>query len=357
MNKESRSILHFIFRSLAACWPLLLLIAVYVAIDPFGVVFNRTGHHVGSRLPYNKGNLSTGAYVDGRVTNRYDSFILGSSRTIRFRTAKWQQYIGEESSPFHFDASDDSPEGIYLKLRFIDSMGDTIRNALIELSPHSIHEPFAKLPYRQPWRLTPAIDYPSFQFSYLKDFLHWSLFKAVLDYKMTGAVPEAGHGVGLLFAEYPAERYDPVTNEESYDMAERRFLAAGGKLGMSPLFADSLFKPSKPGNFDRSSFTAMKEIFDRHGTDYRIILGPSPDHMVLPQAYIDELKSIFGEEHIYDMSRFRPAFTGKMTFFDKTHFTVEVGDALIDSVYMEKAKTNPNKSKISCMSRSVFLFL
>ena len=326
---------RFTLKAFTAMLIFLPILVIYIVIDPFAVV----RHHepcpaFGSAIPFNKGYISTCAYIDNRDKYHYNAFIFGSSRTINFRAADWKSHLGSDASIFHFDASNETPEGIYLKMKYIDEHGDSIKYAIFEFPSIFFNDRSEYLSYRTPWQLDGIQSAPEFHYYYLNRFLDWSMFKSILKYKAYGEMPPEEIADKVLFLSTIIDGYDRSTNETYFNKRDSLY-AHHPEKGKMLRFDPKLFHISKKVSTDyhRSLLHKIHEILLRHNTDYKIILGPMPDYSTLDDTDKTLIINIFGKENVSDLSRFSPAYSGKMTFYDHIHFTPEIGKEMIDSAY------------------------
>ena len=112
---------HYLLKLLLFFSPILLVVAIYVVLDPFMVVWHYDDYRVEDRAVFiNRAYVSSRVFENQNDTCHYDSFIFGNSTSLNYYVADWQRYIGTGTHPFHFDAMNGSVEGIYLKVGFID---------------------------------------------------------------------------------------------------------------------------------------------------------------------------------------------------------------------------------------------
>ena len=82
-------------------------------------------------IDLNRDYVSSETYMNNYSKYKYNSFILGSSRTIAFSVESWKQYLQSSAIPFHFDASGENFFGIYTKIKYLDKTGVDLKNCLI----------------------------------------------------------------------------------------------------------------------------------------------------------------------------------------------------------------------------------
>ena len=112
--------------------PFALILAIYFYTDIFKVIRHYDQYYTDKDyIGYNRAYVSTMTYLNQRQKYHYDSFIFGNSRSAFYQVSDWQKYLPQGASCFHFDASSGSVKGVHDKVLFIDSQGDTIRNALV----------------------------------------------------------------------------------------------------------------------------------------------------------------------------------------------------------------------------------
>lgn len=339
---ERKSLNKFVLRCLIAALPLIIILAIYIVLDPFRVVRNHDPFYVpGSPLPYNKGYASTMTYLNGRERWKYNAFILGTSRTIYFPAKEWARHLGDDASVYHFDAPSDSPSGIAGKLRLIDSKGDSIKYALIEIAPWSFGaEESDDFAFRRPWQLTGIEKLPHFHYTFVRDFFRRSMFTALMRYYATGQIRVQDAG---LFQQRSWSD-NPVNNETINDSVER-LIATNPRLfyeGKAIKFATSPKKfhyaQTDVPERERLALMEIAGILKRHHTDYRIFIGPEFTHVLMPPQNRRLLDSIFEPSRVIDLSLFPPAFTKPMAFYDPIHFRPHIGAMLLDSMYRVPVK-------------------
>lgn len=336
---DIKSINRFVMRCLLAVVPLAAIVAFYLIADPFRVARSHDpAYNIGSPLPYNKGYCSTVTYLNGREKYRYNAFIFGTSRTIYIPADEWARHLGNDASPFHFDASSESPVGIAQKMRFIEQQGDTIRYALIEIAPWGFAPgDTTAFSFRTPWQLEDIGKLPQWEYDYLRDFMRHTMFVAIMKYYITGNTQNPSPE-GRIF-HIPNRSIDPTTNETINDSIE-------GLIAASPQTLGALGKHLRNNRFhyERQSIQpremeALEEIaatLRRHHTDYRIIIGPDGNRSLLSPENRAVLDSLFDPQRIHDMTRFLPAVLDTTAYYDPAHFRPHIATMMLNEVYGNK---------------------
>jgi len=86
-------------------------------------------------------------------------------------------------------------------------------------------------------------------------------------------------------------------------------------------------------NEEQSLLKQMKGIFDKHHTDYRIMLSPMYDQKKLNPKDMAVLVSILGASHIYDFAGINDITTDLYNYYEPEHFRPAIAYRMMDSVY------------------------
>ncbi len=337
------SITKFIIRSLMAAIPLALLLIAYVMLDPFKVVYNTNpaiSPH-GTILPFNKGLISIRAYDNNRSHLHYNAYILGSSRTIYYRADDWATHLPDDATIIHMDASGETTEGILLKLQYIESAGDSIKYALIEFAPWAFTTKESDTtPFRTPCQLTGRSEVV-FQWKYFHDFLQRDFIKTYAMYLITGQpIERSNHKVFLYeYFNYEAETNECINDsiEKILDTAPMQFFASRYTNDEFALeFSRDSIPPTLPTAIDstqREMLAEIKSIFNRHNTDYQIIIGPDWNRDNISPSDLKTLTDIFGDNRVHNLSQWQAVTDSVRNFYDHTHYRPPVAKAILDSIY------------------------
>ena len=125
-----KDLLGYIKKVLVFLVPFFVLLAAYIVIDPFMVIFKYKDFNRRSCIPKNRDYVSSEVYMMNRETEKYNSFIFGSSTALFVRPSTWMSYLPDKAKVFSFDASRENIIGIWSKIKYIDHMNDPIENAV-----------------------------------------------------------------------------------------------------------------------------------------------------------------------------------------------------------------------------------
>jgi hypothetical protein len=77
----------------------------------------------------------------------------------------------------------------------------------------------------------------------------------------------------------------------------------------------------------------MLEIFKKHQTNFKLILGPNYDQIPFPEAQKNELIQVFGADHIFDFTGVN-AYTNPLSnYYEQSHYRTKVGKAIMEEIY------------------------
>jgi hypothetical protein len=266
----------------------------------------------------------------------YNAFVFGSSITLAFRPQTWQKYLKENDSPFMFDAAAESLYGIYSKLQFLDSIHQNIDHALIILdkvctfADPTIYKGhiFTKDPR------TSGGDKLAFQMSFVYAYLNPRFLLSFYVYNFTKSYQP-------FMENYVSKtdiKYDPINNEIDLSELDQviRINPAKYYNQLKPLFYERKgeVKDSLPriDHHHIEMLYKIREVLEKHDTDYKIIVGPLYDQIQFNNTDISILKRIFSY-HLYNFSG-KNSFTDLQTnYYEPGHFKPSVGDSILKIIY------------------------
>lgn len=340
------SITYFILRSVLAALPLVALVALYVVKDPFGVVKPYKPLQLADGVPhlsYNMGYVTVENYKLNNPSRHYDSFIFGSSMSQNYRVEFWRKYLPANASPLHFDASFESIEGILDKMRYLNSQGTEIKNAIIVIEENM----FARTPHdedllyaRHPATTSPT-KWPEFHYTFFKayknkldvvKYLVWPARyeKELLDKRILSAKAPLRNEI---YNEELWPGMDTVIakNPDEFFTAER--LKANDINPIAEIEAP---------NLSQRNIVLLKEmakLLKKNGTDFVIIIPPRYKRRVAHELDLLTMREIFGEGRVFDFTRCTAISLNPRCFYDQpAHPIPQVCEKILDSVYTTKKR-------------------
>ncbi len=320
--------------------PLLLVVLSYFICDPFKVLYRYDDLYRDYFVNINRDYASSQLFIQNNPEQHYNSFIFGSSRTMAFRTNDWTAHIGKSEKPFVFDASSEKLMGIWSKLKFLDQEGTPIKHALIVIcGDHTFAEPqeVEGLLFIRHYKVDKSKNALQFHETFFSNYLRNYFFVRYLDYRFFRTKRSYMSG-NIEFIEV---KVDPITNDLYRVDLDRKL-----SLNSSDYYkeSDSVFYKRSTAAEERKvqldeekekMLEEMKAIFDKHKTDYQLVISPLYDQKKLNQEDLQILQNIFGKEHVFDFSGINTITDSKFNYYENSHYRPSVGRYIMDSIYVK----------------------
>jgi len=319
--------------------PFVGLMTVYIVLDPFRVVRKYDSYYEPpTPVTLNRDFVSTETFLRHQTDYRWDSFIMGSSRSGCYQASDWAPHINS-SRIFHFDASGETLYGIHKKLQFLDQRSDvSLRHILIILDADVLRTTtnsagilFVKHP------LLSGQSRIAFQLEYLKAALAVRFMFAYLDYMASHEVKPYMVANSLL-GHAPME-YDLRHNEIRAGEYERL-------IASDPV---AYYEPRKAIFYERSPvqeyydalilgsqkilLEEIASILKRHKTDFRIVISPLYDQRRLSLADLGFLKRLFGADSVCDYSGINEITLNVRNYYEDSHYRPHVARRIMAEIY------------------------
>lgn len=348
MNSEKKDILRFIVKAILMALPVLIPACLFfVMADPF-MVFASPEQYFPSpesspvRVGLNKGMVTVKNYEDlVKKGYTFNSFIFGSSTSDNYRVSDWTALIEDNEAvrPYHFDSSSETLEQMYEKIKYLDEQGAEMRHVLI------VMDALLMMSGQENDDMPAFISPPQFG----GGFLHALKYYYVM-FKATTNSDFLKSWIGGVYYGYPIklgrnaihERqpivYDRLSNEERlphYDsliaVSPEEFYASER---LDPVAEHVTIGAATLTQERENILLKMREVFRRHDTDYRIIIGPNRKKLVLNPADKAVLTKIFGTERVHDFSgKLVDAVDVDTLFYDNTHYRPVFARRLMELAY------------------------
>lgn len=268
-------------------------------------------------------------------SHQFNAFIFGNSRSLAYKCSDWKQHLPETAVPFHFDASNESLQGIVEKVRFADRIGASLDHALIVCD----HQCLDNIDWERPAPTFHTHHFAtgqspwSYRLTYLKAFLtprvllsfiDFSLFKTKRTY-MKAYVEDQSY----------FHRADPVTCDVWFGLADqiandsldyyRRF--SGARSG------EETVDPNSPSNAEVQLLEELAATFHKHGTNVHVVISPLFNQKRLNPERLALLTDLFGRDCVHDFSGKNPWTTPISNYFEESHYRPHVARAILREVY------------------------
>lgn len=315
--------------------PVLLLLVGYIYFDPFKVIRSYDNYSYPYVVP-NRDFISTEVFLHKDARNQYNAFILGSSRTLGFRPDHWKKYLPADARPFMFDASAETIYGIYTKLRLMDSLNVPLENVLLvlcrDMTFKTDRNSEGLLYIKHP--ATSGESRIAFQSEFFKAYLSPKFLFCFYTYELTNKYYPFMRG----YIESRRITYDTVSNEISIIDQEEEIqhhpdqYYAARKAQFVPRTAPSVDSVQQISAHMVEMLHGIRAIFDRRGTNYKIVLSPLYERKQFNPADRDKLEKIF-PGHVYDFTGDNPYTRTMENYYEKNHFRPVVGDGILATIY------------------------
>ena len=339
---------RFVLLTLVALSPVLLLVAFYVAKDPFHVVKPYKGqiYNPGDTisLTINWGHVTVESYKYFDPQGHFDSFIFGSSLSGYYRIKDWAPYLPADARPFHFNASRETLYGILNKLHWLTDRGVKIKNALIIMEDEMLmRRPLdSDVLFVQHPSTAREVSWWKFHQLYFNAFRRPELVAYLLcPGPMTQRVLEEGYATTDI-----TNRIEPI-NEGYYAWADS-VIAVNPDEFFTPEHVERYSLPLKElpcqAKIDPTVSILLSEIqqlLESQGTDYHIIIPPHYGYEAIDSSDLYKLERIFGQSRVHDYSHDPKLGSDLHYYYDDGHLIAQECARLIDSAYHDVSLPSP----------------
>lgn len=318
--------------------PIIAIAALYFITDPYRLFSTFTPYNYDVRV-INRDQVSTDFFLYLNAKNNYNSFIFGSSRANGINSYHWRHYLPADARQFLFQGYGQTISGIEEKVLFLEKNGNQIENALILID---IPGSFAEDQY--PTNPVMIRDYrTSVQNKYLYHFLRFASFaRKPSEWKAALIGLPSIVTIDTFSNEFGFEKRDrDISIQPKMDYldacSEEVRMSLLKELQKTDTCTPNISEPLINENMVKKLRT-IKAFFDRHGTNYRIIITPTiyPLYPSINPYDLKTLEEIFGEENVCDYSGKNHITTDWRYFSDPLHFGECAGWKIIEDIYSEK---------------------
>ena len=341
---------RFIIRLNLFLSPIYFLLILYFYFDPFKVLYHyETFYPIGKTrsVVLNYDYVAVETFKNNKKTYKYNSFIIGNSRSRFYEIEEWQKYIGSNEC-FHFDASNESLYGILKKLEFLEKHKVQLTNVLLIID----YGVLIQTENTEGHLFVKHTDLSGenklgFQFTFFKSFLNLNFLRAYFDFKRTGKIKRYMERE-LLLDSTPTD-YNVRTNEMKLNYFEKL-------IRMQP---DSFYNAEKLSSFPKRSVIqtyfppTIKEkqieilkqinaIFFRNKSKYKIIISPLYDQVKLDSTDKNILDVLFGKENVYDFSGINKLTQDYLNYYENSHYRPHIASRIMGIIYTNDSLKNLN---------------
>ncbi len=317
--------------------PLLILLSLYLLFDPFKVIRHYKDFYVGhDRVILNRDYVSTEIWLQQSPVEHYDSFILGSSRSLAYHCADWAEFLPPGARPFHFDASGETLYGIWSKAKFLDARNASMQDVLFVVDAETllgIDDMDRHLYVKHP--LVSGRGWIAFHSLFFKAFVT-DFFVSYLDWRFTGAY----RGYMRPYLDDRILTHIDKTNDLVFTSADDEIRDRGdGYWSARPsVFVardEAHLAPTESvvGDTQRAMLDELRKIFDRRKSRYRVVVNPLYDMRPLAATDLAALREILGAENVFDFSGPNDLTRDIHHYYEASHYRPEVARTIMKRIY------------------------
>ena len=329
----------FIYRVILFFLPIIILVVTFLILDPFKVFHEYDSYYKNNLVTLNRELVCLRTYKKYREQEQFDSFIFGSSRSQAYKCELWQNYLTQGSKPFHFDAGGEGVYGVRNKVKYIDSIGAKLDNALVIVDREFLVRTKNRAGhiFVSPPEFTNG-SMTEYYMLFLNTSLNLKFMAAYIDCKIFGTHRPYMSDL-IIKTNYPSRAND-VNCDFWYSRDEHIKKDSIGYY--KELFDKKVFykRPSQKkkdrcdvSQLEVSQLTEIKEIFSKNNTNYKIIISPMYDQFPLEQDQVDLLENIFGAQNVYNFSGKNGLTEPISNYYETSHYKPLVANKILTRIY------------------------
>ena len=331
----------FLIKMLTVFSPIWILSLAYIVLDPFMVIHSYDNYHIENQKRFdNKAGLTLNYDFVGTVTLlkntvKPNSYIFGSSRSRFYDVADWKRYLPPGAACFHFDGSGEPVWTVQKKVDFLDKHGYRIDNALFVLDHHllSTDRPGDGHLFIISPQLVNNDNLVKFHGSFFRAFCNPAFLYAYFDLLFSKTYKPYMKKLG--FVNILVTTSDTQTNEVRWEIdgLGDDYYTGDVKAMFYERGSEQTYYPPAIKKSQTEILKNIRAVFDRHETNYKIIVNPLYDQKKLDGRDLNELRNIFGERNIYDFSGIND-FTGDFhNYYEPSHYRPRVAREILRQIY------------------------
>ncbi len=306
----------------------------YFIFDPFKILRTYEEYPENFAKSLNRDRISTQVFLNNKDKFQYKSFIFGSSRSSVFYARNWGKHIND-SIPYHFDASCETISGISTKLQFIEKHNQKIENVLVVLDKSNFGYETDTLGsvFVQDYRVS-GLPWWKYHLIFINTYFSKGYFVSFYDYLLTGKYKNYMRS----FLEFRNINYTPIVNDFIFTSFINEIKSDSVKYYNQPNFFYERKKEKVMGEksikeYQIKYLRAIKAVFDRNKTEYKIVVGPTYDQKYFNEEDLNILKNYFGKENVYDFSGINDYTNNKTNFYEIYHYKPNVANDIMQKIY------------------------
>ena len=310
--------------------PLIGVLLMYIYIDPCHVIWD-----FGEYPNYKARNAAFNSYktLTAHDTIPYNSFIVGSSRSLNWPWKEWEKYLDSTAMAFHLDHSGDGNYRALERLQYVYRNVKEVKYVLLIVDHEFLSETShpEDIQFRNPWQMRPQKDYFAFQWAALKFSFSiegiQSYFRMGEDYKfILPTYTDERREVYYIGKEW-AIKCDPIYYYENLARQHNDYYRFPKR--------DTIEQIGEPILMEENVrlLSEIHDLFVNGGTDYKVVVSPLYDQLKLNPYDKIKLDSIFGNENVFDFSGINEFTKDSLNYYEASHYRPCVSEQLLKVIY------------------------
>ena len=317
-----------------------VLVCLYIKADPYSDFKEKNYNYSWKYFFQGLGDLATKKLIKSDV--KYNSFIFGSSRCAGVYACYLQHKI-PKSAFFNYADWNETIEGVYNKLKLLDSLKYKIDNVFWYIDTDNT---FGKAYSDNNHYMLTNNSKKDYLFNHFTSF-----YKPIFKFNSTSKDRvKILLGLPVNGEIFPDWNSDLVTNDPNHSCDTVDF-ANYSKPNFNAELIRNIDSLKGTGFFykrdtvqqynevqilekERKILSKISEIFNKHNTNYYIIITPIYDQKKFHQSDYNILKAFFGNR-LYDFSGINEITNNEYNFPDQKHFQEYISKRIIDQIFSD----------------------
>lgn len=323
--------------------PVVIVIIYYIIADPYKIIWHYDTffpEEGSSIVGLDHDYVSVATFDNYNNSLHYNSFIFGNSRSRYYQVDDWKKHLDSTAVCYHMDASNETLEGIYLKLKYV-SERSPIDNCLLVLDNYILSETRTsrdKLIFFPAPQTTPEHDDLEFIFTGFKSFVSPKFFFSYTKMLLLGEVSKEAASDGVF--DVALRHYNYRWNETSWP--EKEDAIANGSYYQGKVMEYFKVRPDTLSFTQQCIWGEQKRLLDDIASlllsckaNYKVIISPAYDQLQLNRDDYQVLCSYFGTDNVYDFSGKNDITEHYHNYYDISHYRPHIAAAILDSLYKD----------------------